>query len=214
LLISHGWIFGNVAEPFFGRHAMLMRGHNCSRRDEDVEDPKMALTCCCSAGESVLWDFGRWNSEMEPEPMLTEQNSVDTNRYGVVMEPFSAPDQEKRIRVALGLAHGPLPEVQSQWLHRYYEYLTTRLSLPFDGEYAEDISSYRQLVALVTVVALLYPGEHGGHEEFGLLCRARRGTQEIELPLADVELPADAANSQLIEDYWYWFWNWRFDPKI
>ena len=146
--------------------------------------------------------------------MLIQQNSADTKQLGIVMEPFNAQDQEARIRAALGLAHGPLPEVQSQWLHRYYEYLTAYLSLPFDGEYAEDISIYRQLVAPVTVVALLHPDDHGGHEEYGLLCRARRGTQEIELPLADVELPADAANSQLIEDYWYWFWNWRFDPKI
>jgi hypothetical protein len=41
-----------------------------------------------------------------------------------------------------------------------------------------------------------------------------RGTQEIELPLVDVELTEKSSNSQLIEDYWYWFWNWRFDPKI
>jgi hypothetical protein len=151
---------------------------------------------------------------MEPKPMPIQQNSADTHQLGVVMEPFNANDQEERIRAALGITHSPLPEVQSRWLRRYYEYLSAHLSLPFDGEYAEDISGYRQLVAPVAVVALLHPGAHGGHEEFGLLCRARRGTQEIELPLADVELPADAANSQLIEDYWYWFWNWRFDPRI
>jgi hypothetical protein len=146
--------------------------------------------------------------------MLSQQNSTDANVIGVVMEPFNANDQEERIRAALGLAHGPRPEVQSQWLHRYYDYLAAHLSLPFDGDYAEDISGYRQLVAPVIVVALLHPGEHGRHEDFGLLCRARRGEQQIELPLADVELPPDSPNSQLIEDYWYWFWNWRFDPKI
>ena len=86
--------------------------------------------------------------------------------------------------------------------------------LPFDAEYAEDISGYRQLVSPITVVALVHPDDHVGHEEFGLLCRARRGPQEIELPLADVELREISPNSQLIEDYWYWFWNWRFDPKI
>jgi len=131
-----------------------------------------------------------------------------------VMEFVAEKDQEERIRVALGLARGTLPEVQSKWLRRYYEYLAANLLLPFEGEYAEDISGYRQLVAPVTVIALLHPDEHGKHEEFGLLCRAHRGAQEIELPLADVELPQDTVNSQLIEDYWYWFWNWRFDPKI
>ncbi len=64
------------------------------------------------------------------------------------------------------------------------------------------------------MVAFLHPDEHAKHEEFGLLCRARRGAKEIELPLADVELKEDAPNYRLVEDYWHWFWNWRFDPQI
>ena len=85
---------------------------------------------------------------------------------------------------------------------------------PFEAEYAEDISGYRQLVSTVTVISLLHPDEHAQHEEFGLICRARRGTQEIEVPLADVELKESTPNYRPIEDYWYWFWNWRFDPQI
>ena len=123
-------------------------------------------------------------------------------------------DHEGRILKALGLTRGPLPEVQTEWLLRYYDYLAATLSLPFEAEYAEDISGYRQIVAPVTVVALVHPDEHAKHDEFGLLCRARRGTQEIEFPLADVELPERALNGRLIEDYWYWFWNCRFDPRI
>ncbi len=144
--------------------------------------------------------------------MIT-QNSVDASVL-TVMEPWNENRQEERIRTALGLAHGRLPEVQSQWLRRYYEYLAAKLSLPFDAEYAEDISGYRQLVSSVTVVALLNPGDHGRHEDFGLLCRAHRAGQEIDVPLADVELRENSPNSQLLDDYWYWFWNWRFDPKI
>jgi hypothetical protein len=132
----------------------------------------------------------------------------------MVIEHSNPKDQETRIRAALGLAHGPLPKVRTEWLHRYYQYLATNLSLPFDAEYAEDISGYRQVVSAITVVALLHPDEHAKHEEFGLLCRARRGTQELEVPLADVELNANAPNFRLVEDYWYWFWNWRFDPRI
>ena len=145
--------------------------------------------------------------------MIT-QNSVDSHVHTIVMDVFDTNDQEKRIRAALGLARGPLPEVQSKWLHLYYEHLAANLSLPFDAEYAEDISGYRQLVSPITVVALVHPDDRDRHEEFGLLCRAHRGIQEIELPLADVELTENSPNSQLIEDYWYWFWNWRFDPKI
>jgi hypothetical protein len=130
------------------------------------------------------------------------------------MESFNASNQEQRIRVALAISHGQIPEVRSEWLRRYHEYLSDNLSLPFDAEYAEDIAGYRQLVSRVAIIALLHPDEHGMHEEFGLLCRARRGTDEIEVPLADVELRANCPNFQLVEDYWYWFWNWRFDPKI
>jgi len=123
-------------------------------------------------------------------------------------------NQEERIRAALGLVRGPLPEVETKWLHRYYDYLVENLSLPFEAEYAEDIAGYRQVVSPIAVVALLHPDDHGRHEEFGLLCRAKRGGQTLELPLADVELTDNSPNSRLIDDYWYWFWNWRFDPKI
>jgi hypothetical protein len=123
-------------------------------------------------------------------------------------------DQELRVLAALGLPHGPLPEASNGWLRRYYEYLVGNLALPFDAEYAEDVLGYRRVVSAITVIALLHPDEDGRHEKFGLLCRARRGTQEIEVPLADVELGEQSQNYRLIEDYWYWFWNWRFDPRI
>ena len=145
---------------------------------------------------------------------LTTQNAVESNTFAVAGVPSNANDQEGRILAALGLARGPLPEVKTEWLDRYYEYLSAHLSLPFEAEYAEDISGYRQFVSAITVVALLHPDSHEGHAEFGLICRARRGKQEIELPLADVELTEIAANYRLTEDYWYWFWNWRFDPQI
>jgi hypothetical protein len=132
----------------------------------------------------------------------------------MITDPSNPNDQERRVRAALGLARGPLPEVQTQWLQRYYDHLTANLTFPFDADYAEDIAGYRQLISPVTVVALRHPNDHDRHEEFGLVCLARRGTQEIEVPLADVELPEDSPNSGLIEDYWYWFWNWRFDPQI
>lgn len=123
-------------------------------------------------------------------------------------------DPERRIRAALGLASGPLPKVRGEWLHRYYEYLAVNLSLPFDAEYVGDISGHRQIASAITVVALIHPDGQANQEEFGLVCRAHRGAQEIEVPLVDVELREDAPNQRSIEDYWYWFWNWRFDPQI
>ncbi len=145
--------------------------------------------------------------------MIT-QNNMDTEIFTIVPDTFDANNQEERIRTALGLAWGPLPEVETNWLHRYYDYLDDNLSFPFEAEYAEDISGYRQVVSPIRVLTLLHPDDHGHHEEHGLLCRAKRGKQTMELPLADVELADNSMNSRLIDDYWYWFWNWRFDPKI
>jgi hypothetical protein len=129
-------------------------------------------------------------------------------------EELTAGDQETRIRAALGLRSGPLPEVQSKWLDRYYEYLAGNLALPFDAEFAEDIAGHRLMVSGITVTAILPPDGQTRSEQLGLLCRAVRGTQELELPLTDVELREGARNQRLVEDYWYWFWNWRFDPRI
>jgi len=145
---------------------------------------------------------------------MIAQENIPTDLFTVLPDSFDTNDQEERIRTALGVAWGPLPEVDSRCLHRYHEYLANHLQFPFDAEYAEDISGYRQLVTPITVLALAAPGERNRYEEFGIVCRARRGRQVIELPLADVELTDGSRNSRLIDDYWFWFWNWRFDPKI
>jgi hypothetical protein len=145
--------------------------------------------------------------------MITE-SIADANAFALAADAWNEYGQEDRIRAALGLTWGPLPEVQNKWLRRYHSFLKANLALPFEAEYAEDIAGYRQLVTTVTVVDLVDPAKHYRPEELGLLCRVRRGTQELEVPLADVELPGNALNSRFIEDYWYWFWNWRFEPMI
>jgi hypothetical protein len=132
-----------------------------------------------------------------------------------VVSPAATPhEQEERILRMMGLKRGPLPKVRIEWLSRYFAHLAANLSLPFEAEYAEDISGFRQLVSRVTVIALIPPDEHASAEDIGLFCRVRRGAEEIEVPLADVELEERTVNSQLIDDYWYWIWNWRFDPSI
>ncbi|MEN6407410.1 MAG: calcium-binding protein [Thermoguttaceae bacterium] len=145
--------------------------------------------------------------------MIT-QHEISPNSFGAIPNSLDADHQEERIRAALGIAWGPLPDVQTKWLYRYYRFLAEHLTLPFRAEYAEDIAGYRQAVSPVTVVDLIDPGDHGRHEDVGLLCRAQRGPQTLEVPLADVEIVEHSQNSRLLDDYWYWFWNWRFDPKI
>jgi hypothetical protein len=123
--------------------------------------------------------------------------------------------QEFRIRTALGLDNGPLPNVEIEWLRKYYEYLVANLSLPFEAQYVEESDFYRKPVYhQVQVLALLEPDKNPGQEYHGLICRTHATDREIEVPLVDLEIESDNPNFQNIEDYWYWIWNWRFDPRI
>jgi hypothetical protein len=124
--------------------------------------------------------------------------------------------QEKRIKTALGLEKGPLPNVGIEWLRRYFKYLIANLAFPFDAQHTEEIGYYRQPVySQVKVVALVDPDKNPAQDEYsGLICRILKAAQEIEVPLVDLEVEEDNSNFQLLEDYWYWIWNWRFDPRI
>lgn len=139
---------------------------------------------------------------------------VPRSREEVRMEPHPPDDRERRIREALGLERGPLPQVQRGWLRSYRAYLTVRLAMPFDAWYTGDLARIGQTILQVSVTGLLDPDEQLGYEFDGLVCLARLGDQTRRLPLVDVEVDPDHPNFQLLDDYWYWFWNWRFDPAI
>ena len=158
-----------------------------------------------SRQEDTQLDPRHMNTHFLPESLPAIEITASTSVGG---------GQEQRIRQALGITGGPLPEVQTEWLRKYYHYLRDRLRVPFEAQYAQDAVGQSSKISTITVIGLVDPDQHGRHEEAGLLCRARRGAEEIEVPLVDVELAETSPNSQWIEDYWYWFWNWRFDPRI
>ncbi|MCX7427870.1 MAG: hypothetical protein NTW96_19855 [Planctomycetia bacterium] len=128
------------------------------------------------------------------------------------MEPEQPDDRESRVRAALGLPGGPLPRVERRWLRNYHKHLTAHLRLPFAAHYTADLARVRESVPLVTVVALIDPGETSEYD--GLVCLAHDEREQLRLSLVDIEVDADHPNFQLLDDYWYWFWNWRFDPGI
>ncbi len=143
---------------------------------------------------------------MPPRPHKLSKNPIFMELY----------KQEQRIRVALGIEKGPLPNVGIKWLRKYFEYLAANLSFPFEARLTEEIGYYRQpAYSQVKVLALLEPDDARRRQEyFGLICTGRKAEQEIEAPLVDLEVEENSPNFQLIEDYWYWIWNWRFDPQI
>ena len=89
------------------------------------------------------------------------------------------------------------------------------MSFPFEGQYTEEVGFYKQpSYSQVRVVAILAPRDNPAGEYSGLICRAKRAEEEIEVALVDLEVDDQNPNFPLIEDYWYWIWNWRFDPRI
>ena len=141
--------------------------------------------------------------------LLTTIADVQGHELKVASKPCSEPDQRERILEALWPLGDHLPSVDEETLSRYYRYLTARLSFPFTATYPEARTALEERQHRCTVVELLDPVNDICDEFDGIFCKVRKGKYEINLPLIELEVPADSPNFQLIEDYWYWFWNWR-----
>ena len=155
----------------------------------------------CKAGGMGFRETWLDEDDMEHDdgnPMPVEQ-PTGTPRWG--------DDREARIRSVFGLFSGdPLPRACRDALLTYYEHFAARLSFPFDGDFqqgAEPLSGPR----CVTVVRLLQKA--GVNESDGILCRAVDDKGARGVPLAEVRVAPNSANSQLIADYCYWLRNYR-----
>ena len=123
---------------------------------------------------------------------------------------LEAEEREDRIRTVFGLERNQsLPQVGRWALRAYYEYLADHLALPFRARYWDESNPLQGDCHVVTVVGLINPRKRRCDDSSGLVCLVRIGKRLLEVPLAELELRGDAANSALIEDYWFWFWNWR-----
>jgi hypothetical protein len=138
--------------------------------------------------------------------MFTDSQFTGRN---LVTEPLPRDGQIGRITAALGLARGPLPNVDDETLSWYYEYLSANLTFPFTAHYPEPTNDREETQFCCTVLELLSPSEHLGNMFEGVFCKATKGKYEVNLPLIELEVAHDSPNFQLIEDFWYWFWNWR-----
>jgi hypothetical protein len=119
--------------------------------------------------------------------------------------PGPADDEDDRIRAVFAIPAGvPLPEVNKETLLQYHEYLTQRLSFPFQALYAETQPPVRQLVRYATVIGL---SDSVQRRLYGLFCKVQIDGAVVELPLADLGIREDDANRQLIDDYLHWLWS-------
>ena len=140
---------------------------------------------------------------------MAAYTEANWNGLRLIAEPLAPDNPDVRVRTALGLKGGSLPEVGQETLQEYFDFLASNLSFPFQARYPEPIGLHEEVIRTVSVVGLLDPSKNLDGESLGLVCIAHRGSQTVELSLADLEVADDDPNHELIEDYWYWFWNWR-----
>ena len=140
--------------------------------------------------------------------------SASSEASTVITPPSKPQTQEGRILAALGLLRGPLPYAVTKWQIRYYDYLASRLCLPFDARCPEDSGVLRPWTSKVTVIARAGAVRSSREQRGGAEVQGACGAEVTEIPLIDLEVDSGHPNEQLIEDYWYWFWNWQFDPHI
>jgi hypothetical protein len=132
-----------------------------------------------------------------------------TNWNEVTTESHREPDQRNPILSAISPKNVRLPGVDDKPLSRYYTYLSAEMSFPFAAHYPEPTAAEERVQFRCTVLELFDPAKHLGDEVDGIFCKIRKGKYEINLPLVELHVAPDSANSQLIDDYSHEFWNWR-----
>jgi calcium binding protein len=149
-----------------------------------------------------------WLGEEDIEPDDGTPVSME-QPTSIVTKPLSEKDQDDRVRMALGLTHDdPLPEVSRKTLLAYYRYLAANLKFPFFISYWAKSGPFSSKKVIVPISRLDPPVEDEFDEEAGLYGIGVDQDEEIEIPLAEIELKKKEANYRLISDYSYWFHNW------
>lgn len=142
--------------------------------------------------------------------MSTDAETKDLIYLAKIAGESPAPDDRgHRIRQALRLANGPLPNVDTETLGKYYRYLIACLSFPFQARYHEEVGFLREKTHTVTVLHALDPSGNIKDDFGGVYCEIRMDGHTRQVSLAELEVQEDNANYQLLEDYWHWFWNWQ-----
>jgi hypothetical protein len=134
----------------------------------------------------------------DPTPVAMEQ---PTN---VVTRPLSMDDPDDRIRIVFGLTGDDgLPKADEQMQQRFLGYLKTHLSFPFQASYwpVSDLGPSEG-----SKVAVLGFADPPLDPEQGIVCEARRGKKEVQVPLVELLMEEGNPNCQYVEDYTHWLW--------
>jgi hypothetical protein len=103
----------------------------------------------------------------DPVPMEQPTN--------IVTRPLRPNDQDDRIRAIFGLtSDDPLPEPDEEFLEKYYEYLKTTLTFPFEATYSQDTGPFESRKCTVNIIGLVEPDECCVEDGYGLIAKIQR----------------------------------------
>ena len=143
-----------------------------------------------------------WLEEDQLEETADEIPAEMEQPTNIVTRPLSMDAPEDSIRMVFGLtADDGLPEADEQTQRTFFDYLKTHLSFPFEAEHWPESDLGPSKSGTVRVLGLLDPPLN---RKKGIVCVARRGEHEFQVPLADLLVEEDDPNFPYVEDYTYW----------
>jgi len=151
------------------------------------------------APETYWLEADQLNEASLESPVEMEQ---PTN---IITRPLSMDEDHDRVRVVFGLtSDDALPKADEQTQQQFFDYLKAHLSFPFKAEYMPTSAIGPDKAGKVTVLGFSNPPLD---REAGIVCQARKGKQEVQVPLLGLQVSEDDPNAQYVEDYTYWLWD-------
>jgi hypothetical protein len=145
-----------------------------------------------------------WLEEDQLEAAVDETPTAMEQPTNIVTRPVSMEEPDDRIRMVFGLTSDDgLPKADEQTQRHYFDYLKAHLSFPFKADYWPATALGPSESGEVTVIGFTDPPLD---RKEGIVCQARKGKHEVQVPLVGLHVGEDDPNFQHVEDYTYWLW--------
>ena len=145
-----------------------------------------------------------WLEEDQLEPATEETPLGMEQPASIVARPLSMEEPDDRIRMIFGLTtDDALPKAGEATQRHFVEYLQAQLSFPFKADYWPTSDLGPSNGGKVTVLGFSDPALD---RKAGIVCQARKGKHEVQVPLAGLQLSQNDPNLQHVADYTHWLW--------
>lgn len=151
-----------------------------------------------------MQSYKYWLEEDQLEQAAKETPVAMEQPTNIITRPLSMDDPDDRIRMVFGLTSDDgLPGADEQTQRYFFGYLKSHLSFPFKADYWPASALGPSRIGKVVVFGFADPPLD---RKEGIMCAARRGKHELQVPLAGLQVGEDDPNLQYVEDYTYWLW--------